>query len=435
MSSLLGLNYYDEEEEEEEQQSSHATDNTEQMIMDKIEVAKADHGDDNEEVQSQKNVSASMSQAIANKPAERNFESISLKSTSPTALLSQKNLPPAPTDFSTLIRRRQNHAGQTKTHYRHHNSADQTKSENTSRTPSPRAQNSPSMSVDGSRNLRGDGVSESPHVRHDGGDISPEITTSVQAMQIDEVEYEAKKELLLKKLLRPKPIEGAENWGIPAEPDTECDAELQNKIAQYRQLKDKGILFNDNLLKNKAFRNPHIYEKLVEFVELDETGSNFDKSVFDPYGFPPEAYAEKLAETQKRVADERTLAQQQQHRAQIQFVGAAAVANASVSRARHVMQSLAARVEKNAPGSTSSVSATVSTNIKPSSGKKRSSKWDVPASEVSQQSSEKRHDRHSHDGKRRGSKWDVPATHVSSSSRSSDRRHGHDSRDSKRTRD
>ena len=36
MSSLLGLNYYDEEEEEE-QQSNHATDDTEQMILDKIE--------------------------------------------------------------------------------------------------------------------------------------------------------------------------------------------------------------------------------------------------------------------------------------------------------------------------------------------------------------------------------------------------------------
>jgi len=80
------------------------------------------------------------------------------------------------------------------------------------------------MSIDG---RRGEGVSESPHVRHGDGDVSPEITTFVQAMQIDEVEYEAKKEVLLKKLLRPKSIEGLENWGIPAEPDTECDAELQ----------------------------------------------------------------------------------------------------------------------------------------------------------------------------------------------------------------
>lgn len=47
-------------------------------------------------------------------------------------------------------------------------------------------------------------------------------------------------------------------------------------------------------MKNKAFRNPHIYNKLVEFVELDEIGSNFDREVYDPYGFPPEAFADQL---------------------------------------------------------------------------------------------------------------------------------------------
>lgn len=59
-------------------------------------------------------------------------------------------------------------------------------------------------------------------------------------------------------------------------------------------MKSKGILFNENLLKNKAFRNPHIYNKLVEFVELDEIGSNFDRGVFDPYGFPSEAFADQV---------------------------------------------------------------------------------------------------------------------------------------------
>jgi hypothetical protein len=32
----------------------------------------------------------------------------------------------------------------------------------------------------------------------------------------------------------------------------------------------------------------------VEFVDLDEIGSNFDREVYDPYGFPPEAFADQL---------------------------------------------------------------------------------------------------------------------------------------------
>jgi hypothetical protein len=68
----------------------------------------------------------------------------------------------------------------------------------------------------------------------------------------------------------------------------------QAKISGFYELRQKGVRFNDSLLKNKAFRNPHIYAKLVEFVELDEIGSNLDKSVFDPHGFPREAYADKL---------------------------------------------------------------------------------------------------------------------------------------------
>jgi hypothetical protein len=31
----------------------------------------------------------------------------------------------------------------------------------------------------------------------------------------------------------------------------------------------------------KAFRNPRIYAKLVEFVDVDETGSNWDKEIWD----------------------------------------------------------------------------------------------------------------------------------------------------------
>lgn len=47
-------------------------------------------------------------------------------------------------------------------------------------------------------------------------------------------------------------------------------------------------------MRNKSFNNPHIYAKLVDFVEVDETGSNFPKNMWDPHDVQPEWYAEEL---------------------------------------------------------------------------------------------------------------------------------------------
>ncbi|KAG1103759.1 hypothetical protein G6F42_017183 [Rhizopus arrhizus] len=67
--------------------------------------------------------------------------------------------------------------------------------------------------------------------------------------------------------LAAKPIEGVENWGIPDEPDTPCDAERQDRISHFLSLRASGHRLNDHLQHNKAFRNPRIYTKLVEFTE------------------------------------------------------------------------------------------------------------------------------------------------------------------------
>jgi hypothetical protein len=47
-------------------------------------------------------------------------------------------------------------------------------------------------------------------------------------------------------------------------------------------------------MRNKAFKNPHIYSKLVEFVDIDETGSNFPKDIWDPFDLREEWYADKI---------------------------------------------------------------------------------------------------------------------------------------------
>lgn len=70
--------------------------------------------------------------------------------------------------------------------------------------------------------------------------------------------------------------------------------------------------------RNKAFRNPRIYTKLVEFAEVDEIGSNFDQKDFDPHGFPKDMYIDGILETQKRLAEEK--AAQHQNRSSVNFV-------------------------------------------------------------------------------------------------------------------
>jgi hypothetical protein len=68
----------------------------------------------------------------------------------------------------------------------------------------------------------------------------------------------------------------------------------QAKVAQFTELKRQGRHFNDTLMRNKAFRNPHIYSKLVEFVDIEETGTNFPKSIWDPFAVEQDWYAENI---------------------------------------------------------------------------------------------------------------------------------------------
>ncbi|KAJ8660553.1 hypothetical protein O0I10_003599 [Lichtheimia ornata] len=125
-------------------------------------------------------------------------------------------------------------------------------------------------------------------------------------------------------VLMAKAIDGVDNWGIPSEPTTECDPDLLETITHFQTLHKSGHRLNEHLQSNKAFRNPRIYAKLVEFIDLDEIGSNFDKETFDPHGFPNEAYIDGLLEAQRQYAEEKAAAQQ--NRTNISFVSSTSTA-------------------------------------------------------------------------------------------------------------
>ena len=52
--------------------------------------------------------------------------------------------------------------------------------------------------------------------------------------------------------------------------------------------------FNDSLMSNRSFRNPHLYTKLVEFVDVDERTTNFPKDIWDPSNVPRDWFADQI---------------------------------------------------------------------------------------------------------------------------------------------
>mgnify|MGYP001584583176 CR=1 FL=1 len=74
-----------------------------------------------------------------------------------------------------------------------------------------------------------------------------------------------------------------------------ADCGAQAKLANFHHLAlTRGLHFNDSLSASKAFRNPRIYTKLVEFVKVDETGTNWDPRVWNPKALPADADASRI---------------------------------------------------------------------------------------------------------------------------------------------
>ncbi|CAE6416236.1 unnamed protein product [Rhizoctonia solani] len=208
--------------------------------------------------------------------------------------------------------------------------------------------------------------SEQPDEQTPGGppglqDLSLEPSSTTQTSADDLTQIRA--------LLQPPPIPGVEDFGIPPPSGDPVDAELAAKISKFLALKQQGTHFNDILMKNKSFNNPHIYAKLVDFVEVDETGTNFPKSMWDPHDIQPEWYAEEIASAQKKRGAEAASAQAPGKRARIAFDSAGS-------------------------GSTSGVHPSVLHKGNKHSNESRGRNWDDPRSRRSDSSRQRDDDRH-----------------------------------------
>lgn len=78
-------------------------------------------------------------------------------------------------------------------------------------------------------------------------------------------------------------LQGEDDIELPPEPDGVCSPALQSKI---KMLYEKKIRGGENLIyaiqSRKDFRNPSIYEKFLLLLGIEERGTNFPKSDFDP---------------------------------------------------------------------------------------------------------------------------------------------------------
>ncbi|XP_064890180.1 SAP30-binding protein isoform X3 [Columba livia] len=150
---------------------------------------------------------------------------------------------------------------------------------------------------------------------------------------------------------------------IPPEPPGRCSNQLQDKIQRLYERKIKeGMDMNYIIQRKKEFRNPSIYEKLIQFCSIDELGTNYPKDMFDPHGWSEDSYYEALAKAQKIEMDK--LEKAKKERTKIEFVTGTK------------------------KGTTTSATSTTTTTASTTVGdaQKRKSKWDsaIPVTTIAQ---------------------------------------------------
>jgi len=141
---------------------------------------------------------------------------------------------------------------------------------------------------------------------------SPSASTSRVPEDARSVDDSLDEAAQLRQLVLPRPVPGLLDFGIPPAPEGEPDPALavcafplpmllvasytlQAKLANFRSLKQsQNRHFNDALMSNRAFRNPHLYATLVEFVDVDERATAFPKDVWDPTDVHVDWFSDRL---------------------------------------------------------------------------------------------------------------------------------------------
>jgi len=104
---------------------------------------------------------------------------------------------------------------------------------------------------------------------------------------------------------------------LPDAPPGRCSRQLQEKILHLGNKVKVGYDLSASIQNRKDFRNPGIYEKLLQFCAIDEKGTNYPPHLYDPSIFGPESFYDELAKAQKTEMDKRE--RERKERTKVEF--------------------------------------------------------------------------------------------------------------------
>lgn len=91
---------------------------------------------------------------------------------------------------------------------------------------------------------------------------------------------------------------------LPSESTARPDPKLQETISNiYQKISNSDYDLNQFIQGRKDFRNPSIYDKLIQFCNINELGTNFPPEIYDVSIYGPESFYEELAKAQKLEMD------------------------------------------------------------------------------------------------------------------------------------
>ncbi|XP_022189980.2 SAP30-binding protein [Nilaparvata lugens] len=110
---------------------------------------------------------------------------------------------------------------------------------------------------------------------------------------------------------------------LPPEPTGRCSNELQDKIARlHEKMQNNGLDMNTIIQQRKDFRNPSIYEKLIQFCSINEFGTNYPLEVYDPFSWSKVSYYEELEKVQRAEMTRRE--KERKEKTKVEFVSGTA---------------------------------------------------------------------------------------------------------------
>ncbi|KAH3765568.1 HCNGP-like protein [Pelomyxa schiedti] len=96
--------------------------------------------------------------------------------------------------------------------------------------------------------------------------------------------------------------------------------ELSEKLRKFWLKKKQGASLSASLRRTKHFNNPTILDKLIEYHEIDQIGTNYPKEVFDPHRFEEADHYDAISS--KQAEAERAREQAAKNRTSIDFQAA-----------------------------------------------------------------------------------------------------------------